>query len=111
MERLLSLLGLLVSLGIAWALSTDRRAIRLRTILWGLGLQFALALFVLKTPFGRDLFSWLGSKITRLLNLSFVGSEFVFGALGIQGGGKLAVTDPAAGALAPPTGIAAMGFV
>jgi concentrative nucleoside transporter, CNT family len=111
MERLLSLFGLLVFMGIAWALSTNRRAIRLRTILWGLGLQFALALFVLKTPFGRDLFSWLGGKITRLLNLSFVGSEFVFGALGIQGGGKLAVSDPAAGALAPPTGVAAMGFV
>ena len=111
MERLLSLLGLLVFMAIAWGLSTNRRAIRLGTILWGLGLQFALALFVLKTPFGRDLFSWMGAKVTRLLNLSFVGSEFVFGALGIQGGGKLAVTDPAAGALAPATGIAAMGFV
>ena len=52
MERLLSLLGLLVFLGIAWALSTNRKAIKLRTILWGLGLQFTLALFVLKVPIG-----------------------------------------------------------
>jgi CNT family concentrative nucleoside transporter len=103
MERLLSLFGLLVFLGIAWAFSTNRRAIRLRTILWGLGLQFALALFVLKTPFGRDLFSWVGTKVTRLLNLSFVGSEFVFGALGIQGGGKLEMEG------AP--GLAKVGFV
>ncbi len=57
MERLFSLLGLLVFLGIAWALSTNRKAIRLRTVLWGLGLQFALALFVLKVPIGQDLFS------------------------------------------------------
>src|SRR5512136_470926 len=91
MERLFSLLGLLVFMGIAWALSTNRKAIQLRTILWGLGLQFALALFVLRMPMGQALFSWVGTKITRLLNLSFVGSEFVFGALGIQGGGQLPV--------------------
>ena len=105
MERLLSLLGLLVFLGIAWALSTNRKAIRLRTIFWGLGLQFALALFVLKTPIGQLLFTWVGEKITRVLNLSFVGSEFVFGALGIQGGGQLAVKAGEA------NGTAALGFV
>ena len=87
MERLLSLFGMAVILGIAWALSTDRKAIRVRTILWGLGLQVALALFVLKTPIGQELFTFVGGKITRLLNLSFVGSEFLFGAMGMQGGG------------------------
>ena len=105
MERLLSLFGLLVFLGIAWALSTNRKAIRLRTIFWGLGLQFALALFVLKTPIGQVLFTWVGEKITRVLNLSFVGSEFVFGALGMQGGGQLAVKAGDA------NGTAALGFV
>jgi CNT family concentrative nucleoside transporter len=105
MERLMSLVGLLVFLGIAWALSTDRRAIRLRTILWGLGLQFGLALFVLKTPVGQEVFSWIGGKITRLLNLSYVGSEFVFNVLGIQGGGHLPVMAGAA------NGTAAIGFV
>ena len=105
MERLLSLFGMAVILGIAWALSTDRKAIRSRTIYWGLGLQFALALFVLKTPIGQDVFSWVGGKITRVLNLSYVGSEFVFGALGIQGGGQLAAK--AGGA----NGTAALGFV
>jgi len=87
MERVLSLFGLLVFMGIAWALSTNRRAIHLRTVFWGLTLQFLLALFVLKTPFGQDLFAWVGEKITRLLELSFVGSEFVFGKLGAKGGG------------------------
>jgi CNT family concentrative nucleoside transporter len=105
MERLLSLTGLLVFLGIAWALSTNRRAIRLRTILWGLGLQFALALFVLRVPLGQQLFSWVGAKITRLLNLSFVGSEFMFGALGMQGGGPLPVK------VGEGDGTAAIGFI
>ncbi len=105
MERLLSLFGMAVILGIAWALSTDRKAIRSRTIYWGLGLQFALALFVLKTPIGQNVFSWVGGKITRVLNLSYVGSDFVFGALGVPGGGMLPVK---AGEL---NGTAALGFV
>ncbi len=86
MERLFSLFGLLVFLGIAYALSTDRKAIRLRTVAWGLGLQVLLALFVLKTQVGQELFAWVGAKITRVLELSFVGSSFVFGALGAKGG-------------------------
>jgi CNT family concentrative nucleoside transporter len=105
MERLLSLFGMAVILGIAWALSTDRKAIRARTIYWGLGLQFALALFVLKTPIGQQVFSWVGAKITSVLNLSYVGSDFVFGALGVPGGGLLPVK---AGEL---NGTAALGFV
>jgi CNT family concentrative nucleoside transporter len=104
MERLMSLVGLLVFLGIAWALSTNRRAIRLRTILWGLGLQFALAVFVLKTPVGQQVFSWVGGKVTRLLNLSFVGSDFVFGALGVQGGGQVPVK------VGDASGVASLGF-
>ena len=47
MERLLPLVGIVVFLGIAYAFSSDRKAISGRTVFWGLGLQFALALFVL----------------------------------------------------------------
>ena len=105
MERLLSLFGMAVILGIAWALSTDRKAIRARTVVWGLALQLILALFVLKTPIGQEIFAWVGAKITRVLNLSYVGSEFVFGPLGIQGGGQLPVR------LGDLTGTAAQGFI
>jgi concentrative nucleoside transporter, CNT family len=87
MERLFSLIGLVVFLGIAYAFSSDRKAIRLRTVAWGLGLQFGLALFVLRTPVGQDLFAWIGGLVTRVLDLAFVGSEFVFGKLGAKGGG------------------------
>ncbi len=87
MERLLSLVGLVVFMGIAWGFSTNRRAVHWRTIAWGLGLQFLLALFVLKTPFGQALFIWIGAKITRVLALSYVGGAFVFGKLGMEGGG------------------------
>ncbi len=87
MERALPFVGLLVFMGIAWALSSDRRRVEPRTVLWGLGLQFLLALFVLKTSFGQALFGWIGDRVTRVLELAFVGSEFVFGKLGARGGG------------------------
>jgi CNT family concentrative nucleoside transporter len=88
MARLLPLVGLLTFMGIAYAFSTDRKAIRPRTVLWGLGLQFALALFVLKTNVGQALFSFLGDKVKQLLEFAFKGSELVFGELGKKGGGS-----------------------
>jgi CNT family concentrative nucleoside transporter len=87
MERLLPIVGLLTILGIAYAFSTDRKAIQPKTVLWGIGLQFALALFVLKTSAGQLVFSFLGDKIRALLEFSFKGSELIFGELGKKGGG------------------------
>ena len=90
MQRLLPLVGLAVIMGIAYSLSTNRRAIQLKTIAWGLGLQFALALFVLKTGLGQAVFSFLGAKINQLLEFSYAGSKMVFGdTLGAKGGGSI----------------------
>ena len=87
MERLLSLVGLVVIMGIAYLFSTDRKAIRGKTVAWGLALQLLFALFVLKTTIGQTVFAWVGDKINRLLQFSFVGSQFLFGKLGLPGGG------------------------
>ena len=87
MERLLSLVGLVVILAIAYLFSTDRKAIRGKTVVWGLVLQLVFALFVLKTTMGQTVFAWVGAKINRLLQFSFVGSQFLFGKLGLPGGG------------------------
>jgi concentrative nucleoside transporter, CNT family len=89
MERLLSAVGLVAILAGAWAFSADRRAVRPRTVAWGMGLQLALALFVLKVSLGQRMFAWLGEKISALLGLAFKGSEFVFGPLGKAGGGSI----------------------
>ncbi|HVD78872.1 MAG TPA: nucleoside transporter C-terminal domain-containing protein [Vicinamibacteria bacterium] len=87
MERLLSLVGLVVILAIAYLISTDRKAIRGKTVAWGLALQLVFALFVLKTTVGQTAFAWVGDKINRLLQFSYVGSQFLFGKLGLPGGG------------------------
>ena len=84
MERFTGLLGLLTMLGLAYAFSTNRRAIRGKTVAWGLGLQFAFALFVLRVDFGRWMFQKAGDGVNKLLSFSYVGSEFVFGDLGKQ---------------------------
>jgi concentrative nucleoside transporter, CNT family len=84
MDRFTGILGLLTMLVLAYAFSTDRRAIRLKTVVWGLGLQFALGLFVLRVQSGEWLFQKAGDGAKRLLDFSYVGSVFVFGELGRQ---------------------------
>lgn len=80
--RLQPLVGLAFIFGVAWACSTNRRAIRPRVVMWGLGLQVLLAILVLKTPAGRATFQVLGDRIRQLLEYSGVGAAFVFGPLG-----------------------------
>ncbi|MGA9503480.1 MAG: Na+ dependent nucleoside transporter N-terminal domain-containing protein, partial [Terriglobales bacterium] len=53
MGRFTGILGLLTMLGLAYAFSTNRRAINKRTVGWGLGLQVLFAIFVLKVEIGR----------------------------------------------------------
>ncbi len=85
MGRFTGILGLLTMLGLAYAFSTNRRAIRLKTVAWGLGLQFAFAVCVLRVDAGRRAFQAAGNVVNRFLNYAFVGSQFVFGDLGKQG--------------------------
>ena len=85
MGRFTGILGILTMLGLAFLFSTNRRAIRLKTVLWGLALQFAFAVFVLKGKVGRLLFQAAGDAVNRLLSYAFAGSSFVFGDLGKQG--------------------------
>jgi CNT family concentrative nucleoside transporter len=80
-----SVVGLVVILGIAYALSNNRRAIDVRTVAWGLGLQIVFAVLVLKTSVGQIVFTTLGHYITRLLGFAGVGAAFVFGPLGDAG--------------------------
>jgi concentrative nucleoside transporter, CNT family len=80
--KLQPLVGLIVIMSVAYAFSTNRRAIDRRTVAWGLALQVVFALLVLKTAAGQALFQRLGALINRLLDFAFVGSGFVFGPLG-----------------------------
>src|SRR6266702_8541066 len=82
MGRFAGLLGLATMVGLAYLFSTDRKAIRLKTVLWGLGLQVSFAFFVLRFEIGRNNFQTAGFYVNKLLSYSYVGSEFVFGEIG-----------------------------
>ncbi|HEV7348648.1 NupC/NupG family nucleoside CNT transporter [Telluribacter sp.] len=81
MERFTGLIGIVLILGIAYALSNNRKAINFRTVGVGLGLQFGLAVFILRTDAGQAIFQWLGEKVQKLLSFSDQGADFVFGSL------------------------------
>jgi CNT family concentrative nucleoside transporter len=80
MGRYTGFLGLVVILAFAWLCSSHKRSIRLRTVAWGLGLQFAFALLVLKTPFSQVLGA-ISNAVAALFGYANVGSAFVFGKL------------------------------
>ena len=81
MERYIGILGLVVILGIAYAASLDRKAIKPRIIVWGLFLQFTFALFVMKIPVGMAILSGLAAATNGLMKKANAGAEFIFGDL------------------------------
>lgn len=82
MHRLIGLLGIATMIGVAFLISTNRRAIRPKTMAWGLGLQIAFAFLVMRWQFGQLIFQKAGAAVTWLLDFSYHGSEFLFGDLG-----------------------------
>jgi concentrative nucleoside transporter, CNT family len=79
MERVVSFGGLFVMMGLAWAMSTNRKKINFRIVAGGLALQFGLALLVLKTEPGLALFQWLGDMFKNMQTFTDEGSKLVFG--------------------------------
>jgi CNT family concentrative nucleoside transporter len=79
--RLTSFLGLLVMVGLALALSRDRRHISLRPVLTGLGLQLVLAVAVFLTGAGGWLFVAADGAFRFLIESSNAGAQFLFGGL------------------------------
>jgi CNT family concentrative nucleoside transporter len=78
MSSLLGILGLFTLLSTALLLSENRSAINIKTVLYGLIFQLIFALFILKTPFGAPIFSFLDKSINILIGFSSSGSDFLF---------------------------------
>ena len=78
MSSLLGILGLFTLLSIAFLLSENKRAINIKTVIYGLAFQLIFALLILKTPFGAPIFSFLDKSINILIGFSSSGSDFLF---------------------------------
>ena len=79
-----NLLGWAAMLLFAWGLSYNRRNFPWRTVLWGLALQFTLALLILNTEAGKGFFVLAGKVVQKLIQFSNEGTRFVFGPLADQ---------------------------
>ena len=85
--KLISLLGIVSFLGLAWAMSSNRRQVPWRVVSWGMGLQLIIGLVVFRTPIGQGVFEAANVAIRKLNEFAGEGAKLVFGALG--DGGKM----------------------
>ncbi|HXI71345.1 MAG TPA: nucleoside transporter C-terminal domain-containing protein [Verrucomicrobiae bacterium] len=79
--KLISFLGWITMIAVAWTISYNRKKFPWRTVLWGVGLQFSLALLILNTQAGKNFFVIAGKVVQKLIQFSTEGTKFVFGPL------------------------------
>ncbi len=86
MDQFRGLLGIVLLLGVACMLSTDRRRINPRVVLAGLALQFALAFLFLRFTPVASAFEFFAAAVTKVISFAGEGTKFIFGALADPGG-------------------------
>ena len=74
-------LGIAVLVGICYLLSTNKKAVSWRLVIVGLGLQFVLAIAILKVPGVSTVFDWLAKGFQRILEFTEAGAQFLFGSI------------------------------
>ncbi|KAK7160126.1 hypothetical protein R3I93_007935 [Phoxinus phoxinus] len=80
-EQLISFAGVCLFIIAIFLFSAHRTAVSWRTVFWGLGIQFAIGLFIIRTDPGLMAFEWLGKQVQIFLDYTKAGSRFVFGDL------------------------------
>jgi CNT family concentrative nucleoside transporter len=88
LQNLISFAGIFVLMGVAWLLSSDRRVINWRVVLWGTALQFLFALFLFVVPAGTKVFLFVNDAVVKVLDSASAGTRFVFGRLAIPPGAR-----------------------
>src|SRR5262245_38683543 len=93
--RLQAVFGIVVFIAIAWVLSEKKESVKLRTVLTGLGVQFAIAGILLYIPLFKRFFLLLNNVVLAMDSATRAGTSFVFGYVG---GGPLPfmLQDPGA---------------
>ena len=79
--KLISFLGLVSLIALAWISSEKRRLFPWRTVLWGVALQVLIALFVLRTNAGLTFFNGCQALVDRFISFADEGNRLVFGPL------------------------------
>jgi CNT family concentrative nucleoside transporter len=88
MYNLISFSGIFILMAFAWMLSTNRRVINWRVILWGTLLQLIFALFIFVLPAGSKVFLIINDAVVKVLDSATAGTKFLFGRLALPPGTK-----------------------
>ncbi|HEX7781315.1 MAG TPA: NupC/NupG family nucleoside CNT transporter [Sphingobium sp.] len=81
MKFLIGIAGIALLLLVAFALSSNRRAIRLRVVGAAFALQAGIALLVLYVPAGKSVIAGMSHGVANLLGYAQAGTDFIFGPL------------------------------
>ncbi len=81
MSNLIGIVGIIVLLFIAFLFSNNRKGIKWRIVVGGLIIDVLLAWFIVKTPVGQIIFTFLGKCVDKLMSFANMGTAFVFGPL------------------------------
>ncbi len=84
--NLISFVGILLLMGVAWLLSTNRKIVNWRVVGWGVGLQLLFALFIFYLPVGTKIFLVLNDVVIKVLDSATAGTKFLFGRLALPPG-------------------------
>lgn len=85
MNYIISIVGLIVVLGLAWVASSNRKGIKIRPIIQMLILQLVLSFILLNTKFGLIVIEGIAAVFTKLLDFANEGISFVFGGIANEG--------------------------
>jgi CNT family concentrative nucleoside transporter len=84
--NLVSFMGMFVLIGLAWLISSDRKNINFRVIIWGVLLQLAFAVLVFIVPAGIKVFLYINGLVVKVLDSAGAGARFLFGRLALPPG-------------------------
>ncbi len=86
--NLVSFSGIFVLIFVSWILSVNRKSVNWKVVVWGMGLQILIAIFLFLFPLGTKIFMGINEGVIKILNSATAGGKFVFGRLALAPGEK-----------------------
>lgn len=84
--NLVSFAGIFILMGFAWLISSNRRNVNFRLLIWGVSLQLVFGAFIFLLPAGAELFLFINDLVVAVLGSASAGAEFLFGRLALPPG-------------------------
>lgn len=109
-SKMLNILGIPALMFFAWLISTNKRVINWRVIIWGLLIELAIAVVVFVLPIGTQIFLVVNSVVNSILDSATYGTQFVFGPLALGPGTVTASGDKSIGFILAFQGLAVIVF-